>query len=175
MSHLHHKEYNVIIKSDFIKKLREKVMIHIFKCFFIATFLLILPLLASASTENTLNITGYWVRPATGENTAAYMTMNNPTPTADKLIKAECAFAETVELHNHINDNGVMRMRPVNDITVPANTDTTMKPGGLHIMLMRLKPEFKNQKTVPITLHFEKQGVVTLNFPVQVPAFNTPS
>lgn len=149
-------------------------MFHIFKCFFIGTSLLITPLLAS-STGNTIDITRFWVRPATGENTAAYMTINNPNTTADKLMKAECAFAEAVELHNHINDNGVMRMRPVNDVAVPAKMETTMKPGGLHVMLMRLKPAFKNQKTVPITLHFEKSGVITLDFPVQVPALNTPS
>jgi len=60
-----------------------------------------------------------------------------------------------VELHTHINDNGVMRMRPVKDMPIPAGGTTELKPGGLHLMLMMLKKQLKAGEKMPITLIFE--------------------
>ena len=113
-----------------------------------------------------LTLTDYWIRPSTGRpNTAAYVTITNQGNQPDKLVKAECVHANTVELHNHIEENGVMKMRRV-DFVEAGKKPISMKPGGLHIMLMGLKDSFKDQKAIPITLHFEKAGEINLNFPV---------
>lgn len=116
-----------------------------------------------------LSIVGHrWIRPSTGPNTAAYLTINNKSGQPDKLIKVECDHTTTVELHNNIEENGVMKMRPVDSIEI-SKDPVELKPGGLHIMLMGLKDSFQGKETVPLTLHFEKAGPVTLNFSVKVP------
>ena len=118
-------------------------------------------------TVGEVSITGHrWIRPSTGPNTAAYLTITSKQD--DKLIKVDCKEAETVELHNHINDNGIMKMRPVEFIAV-GKDPVSLKPGSLHIMLMGLKDSFQGKSTVPLTLHFEKAGPVTLDFEVKVP------
>lgn len=117
-----------------------------------------------------LSITGHrWIRPSTGPNTAAYLTIASPSGQPDKLIKVECEEATTVELHDHINDNGVMRMRPVPFIEITKDP-VSLKPGSLHVMLMGLKDSFQGKEKIPLTLHFEKAGAVTLDFLVKVPA-----
>ncbi len=116
-----------------------------------------------------LSITGHrWVRPSTGPNTAAYLTISSPSGQPDKLIKVECEDAITVELHNHINDNGVMKMRPVPFIEI-GKDPVSLKPGSLHIMLMGLKDSFQGKEKIPLTLCFEKAGKDTLDFLVKVP------
>ena len=121
---------------------------------------------APSASLGDLILTDYWVRPSTGRpNTAAYVTITNHGDQPDKLVKADCAYAHTVEIHNHIEENGVMKMRPVNFIEA-GKKPVTMKPGGLHIMLMGVKDAFKDQKMIPLTLHFEKAGAITLNFPI---------
>lgn len=113
-----------------------------------------------------ISLTNYWVRPSTGPNTAAYVTIVNTGSEMDKLQKAECPDASIVELHNHIEEDGIMKMRPVNFIEVAASP-VEMKPGGLHIMLMELKDSFQGKETIPLTLHFEKAGKVEITVPVQ--------
>lgn len=116
-----------------------------------------------------LTIVGHrWIRPSTGPNTAAYLTINNPTGQPDKLIRVECDDANTVELHNHIEVDGIMKMRPVPFIEIGSDS-VELKPGGLHIMLMGLKPSFQRKEKIPLTLTFEKAGTVTIDFSVKVP------
>src|SRR5690606_10830983 len=66
--------------------------------------------------------------------------------------------AETAELHTHIKDGEVMRMRPVEAIEVPAGGSVTLKPGGDHVMLMSLRAPLKEGETFPLTLIFEHRG-----------------
>lgn len=123
----------------------------------------------------SLSLTDLWVRPATGgPNTAAYLTIENSDLTPDVLEKAECDEATTVELHNHIQENGVMRMRPVENITIGKDA-IEMKPGGMHIMLMGVKPSFKDKKEVKITLHFKNAKSIDVVFPIVLPSISNAS
>jgi copper(I)-binding protein len=94
---------------------------------------------------------------------AAYFTVSSPTP--DKLVAVASPVAGKAEIHTHIDDNGVMRMRPVaGGIALPAGESVELKPSGLHVMLMGLKQPLKEGETFPMTLTFEKAGprVVTV-------------
>ncbi len=85
--------------------------------------------------------------------------------TDDSLISGSVAstIAERVELHTHSHDadTGVMRMRPVSMIDVPAGETVTLRPGGLHIMLMGLAEPLSEGADIPLTLTFEHAGEVT--------------
>lgn len=118
-------------------------------------------------TVGDLTITNFWAKPnVTGKNSAAYLTISNSKDTEDKLIKVESDVATTMELHNHVNENGVMKMRPVGFIAID-NKGITLKPGSLHIMFMGLKKDLKEGDIVPLILTFEKAGKVEINFPIQ--------
>lgn len=95
-----------------------------------------------------------------------FMTLKNAGGTADKLVKAASPVAESVELHTHVKDGDAMRMRPVEDIPVPAKGQTGLVPGGYHVMLIGLKQPLKEGTQFPLTLTFEKAGTVTIQVPV---------
>lgn len=71
-------------------------------------------------------------------NSAAFMTLSNPSNSDIRLVKAQSEVGNRIELHTHSNDNGVMRMRQVDQIVVGAGQSVELKPGGLHVMLMQL-------------------------------------
>jgi len=96
-----------------------------------------------------------------GANGAIYVTVANTGAQADSLLSASSDAAQTVELHETKNDAGVMKMRPVAKIDVPAGGKIEMKPGGYHVMLLGLKRDLKKGDKVPVTLKFERGGEVS--------------
>ena len=110
-----------------------------------------------------------WARASIGSapNSAAYMTLMISGDAGDKLLGASSPAAETAELHTHLMENGIARMRPVEAIEVAPGEPTVLEPGGLHLMLMGLKGQLEEGDAMPITLTFEKAGEVTLDVPVR--------
>ncbi len=88
---------------------------------------------------------------------AVYMNISNGGA-ADKLLKAETDVAQAAELHTVAMDNGVMQMRPVAGIDVPANGSVQLKPGGFHVMLIGVKKQLIPGDKITVKLTFEKAG-----------------
>jgi copper(I)-binding protein len=115
-----------------------------------------------------ITVEGPWARASAGpvRNGVAFMTLSNAGTTDDKLIAAATDVSKKAELHTHIKEGDIMRMRPVDTIDVPAGGVTQLKPGGFHVMLMGLKAPLKEGETFPLTLTFAKSGEVTVNVTV---------
>ena len=105
--------------------------------------------------------------PGSAKAGGAFLTLRNEGDEADTLISAEADVADRVELHTHINDNGVMRMRKVDGIDVAAHGTTELKPGGYHVMFIGLKAPLKEGEAFPLKLTFAKSGSVTITMPVR--------
>ena len=99
-------------------------------------------------------------------NSAAFMKITNKGAPAS-IVYAKSPVAKIVELHTHINDKGVMRMRKIKQIDLPSNTVVKLKPGGLHIMLLGLNRDLKPGEKVSVTLGFDDDSEKTLQVPVQ--------
>ena len=110
----------------------------------------------------------------TKRNGVAYKTQHNGTDAADRLVAGHTPVAQRVELHTHINDDGVMRMREVAAIEVPAGGKTLLEPGGLHIMLIGLNDALAAGQTFPLTLEFETAGTMTVDVTVGPPGATEP-
>jgi len=98
---------------------------------------------------------------------AAYLTLKNGGDRDVQLVAASCPSAAAAELHNHIDDNGVMRMRRVKEILVPAKGEVQLKPGGYHMMLIDLKAPLKAGDKLAITLIFADGSNKTIEVPVR--------
>ena len=73
-----------------------------------------------------------------GPRSAAPTSRSRRRPaTSDRLIAAKSPVAGAAELHNHIMEKGIARMRRVDAIAVPAGKSVVLKPGGYHLMLDR--------------------------------------
>ena len=109
-----------------------------------------------------------WARASLGSapNSAAYMTLMINSGEADKLVAVATPLADSAELHTHMMDDGIARMRPVEAIEIAPGEPTILQPGGLHVMLMGLRGKLDEGSTLPMTLTFENAGDVTLDVPI---------
>ena len=125
-------------------------------------------LFATPALACEIKLGGAFVRASAGmANTGAgFVTIDNQGKDADKLIAARADISNVVELHTHIKDGEVMRMRKVDAIAVPAGGKTELRPGGDHIMFIDLKAPLKEGDKVSVTLVFEKCGEIKLEMPV---------
>jgi copper(I)-binding protein len=130
---------------------------------------LILPVAANAGAAfDTVHITDARARavPKVAPASAAFMTLHNKDSVDHVIVAAESPVAKAVELHTHTNDGGVMRMRQIDSIKVPAGGMTMLKPGGLHIMLIGLNQAMNEGDSVSLTLVFADGSRVALDVPV---------
>lgn len=97
----------------------------------------------------------------------AYVSLMNHGP-ADRLIGARSNAAKRVELHQHIADGDVMRMREVEGgLELPEGGAIEMAPGGYHIMLMGLNAPLDEGASFPVTLVFESGAELTVDVAVR--------
>ena len=110
-----------------------------------------------------------WSRatPPVAETGAVYLTLRNQGAGDDRLLGAGTPLAERAELHTHLMQDGVMMMRPVDFIDVPAKTRVRLEPGGLHVMLIGLQKPLAAGERYPLTLNFARAGSVTVSVEVR--------
>nr|WP_271621056.1 copper chaperone PCu(A)C [Bradyrhizobium sp. CCBAU 51745] len=136
--------------------------------------LLTLALRAPASADDVkagdLVISQAWSRATPGGAKVAggFLTIENKGTAPDKLIAVSAEIAGKAEVHEMAMDNGVMRMRPLdNGLVIEPGKTVKLAPGGSHLMLQDLKGPFKEGQKVPVTLEFEKAGKVSVSLDVQ--------
>jgi copper(I)-binding protein len=117
-----------------------------------------------ATAQHGITVTGAWARPTIAKMriSAAYFQAAIAGG-EDKLIAAKTVNAEKAELHQHVMENGVAKMRPVDSVAVAPGTPAVFQPGGYHVMIMGLKGPLNEGDNFPLTLTFEKAGDVTVN------------
>ncbi len=75
----------------------------------------------------------------------------------------------SIELHETRNVDGMMQMRQIKELRIAAKDAATMKPGGLHLMLMEPKAPLKAGDRVTIVFTLAGGGEVTSEFAVRDP------
>ncbi len=98
---------------------------------------------------------------------AAFLQIENNSEKARFIINATSPVSRVVELHSHVHENGMMKMRRVEAIEIPAMGKTVLKPGGLHIMLIDLHDSLKLDQKVSITLEFKDGTQQNFEAPVR--------
>lgn len=108
-------------------------------------------------------------------NSAVFLSLTNSSAQAHALVGAESPAAEVVELHNHVHENGMMQMRRIERIDVPAGTTVTLKPAGLHIMLIGLKQTLEPGANVDLTLIYDDGSRAPVQAPVRAMSMPAPT
>ena len=101
------------------------------------------------------------------EMTAAYLELHNDGDEEDLLLGAELDIAETVEVHLSDLEGGMMRMREVDQLPVPAGGSLRFRPGGPHLMITGLKRPLAVGESVDLTLRFKRSGTIVAAAEVQ--------
>jgi copper(I)-binding protein len=100
-------------------------------------------------------------------NSAAFMELTNEGRDDHALVAAESNACRAVELHTHLVEDGMMKMRPVDRIELRAGGVTRLEPGGLHVMLIGLERALSAGDEVGITLVFEDGSRKRVTAPVR--------
>ena len=140
---------------------------------------LVLAVTVSLAAQAQVTVKDAWVRATVAQQKATGAFMQLQSAQDAKLLSAQSPVAGVVEVHEMSMDGGVMKMRAVPSLALPAGKAVELKPGGYHVMLMDLKAQVKDGDTVPVTLVVEgkdgKRQLVELKVPARTavaPAMN---
>lgn len=141
------------------------------RCSFIAATVMSVALAAAPAAAQTGAVTAAdaWVReaPAGRPTTGVFVTVKNAGNAARSIVSGEASVGDTLELHEMVRENGMMRMSPVKAIAVPAGGQVELKPGGLHLMLFGLKKALVPGDTVQVELTLDDGSRVKMAAPVR--------
>ncbi len=112
---------------------------------------------AQEATGPAFVVTDAFVRaPAGGRNvTGAYLTVTSNSSEDAQIVAASADRAGTAELHTHLMDDGVMRMRQVESVALPAGETAEFAPLHDHIMLFDVEEGLTEGDTVTLTLEIQ--------------------
>jgi copper(I)-binding protein len=122
------------------------------------------------SAQAQVTVKDAWVRATVAQQKATGAFMQLQSAQDAKLISAQSPVAGLVEVHEMSMDGGVMKMRAVPSLALPAGKAVDLKPGGYHVMLMDLKGQVKDGDTVPVTLVVEGKDGKRQNIEIKVSA-----
>lgn len=119
--------------------------------------------------DEGIEIENIWARPGSENGVSAvYLTILNGSSEMDSIVSVSSPVAKMVEIHESFEgDDGMMGMRPAENLNIPARDVLRLEPGGLHIMLMNLNNQLAEGDEVKISLEFSNAGQMTITAPVQ--------
>lgn len=119
-------------------------------------------------TGDALRAEDAWTLATPGSGTAAvYLKLLNPTAEDDLLVSVSTPAAKVAEVHETLDEGGMMRMRAFPEgMPVPAGSTVVLEPGGKHIMLLALEKQLEPGQEVHLELHLEKAGTLAVTAPV---------
>jgi protein SCO1/2 len=123
---------------------------------------------AGSASSGSIKVVGAWSRStAPGASVGVvYFEVINAGP-ADTLLAIECPAAERAEMHGTARVDGIMKMRPVASVDIPAGGRLSFQPGGLHAMLIGIKQPLKEGGRLPLTLVFQRAGKLRFEAAIQ--------
>ncbi|MHC8508950.1 MAG: copper chaperone PCu(A)C [Rhodospirillales bacterium] len=116
--------------------------------------------LPAQAHDSGVTVKNVWVRaapPGVGAG-AAYAEIHSED--GDSLIGAESPAAKRVELHTHVEKDGVMKMTRVESVEIPEGGVVKLQPGGLHLMLTGLNQQLEEGAKIPVTFIFQHMDEV---------------
>jgi len=104
-----------------------------------------------------------WVRvpPGGRDITAGYVLITNQGG-KDTLVSASSPSAEYIEMHENIEEDGMMEMRQVKQVRIPAKAQIAFEPGGYHLMMFGVENLIEGQE-IDLILQFQKSGTRTVH------------
>lgn len=110
-----------------------------------------------------------WARASAGRTATGvvYVRLSNRGATPEQLIAVATPIAAEAAVHQTTREHGMMSMRKVKSVELPAKQVVLLEPGGLHIMLMRLSSPLVEGETFPMTLTFKRAGRMAIQVEVR--------
>ncbi|HMB98422.1 MAG TPA: copper chaperone PCu(A)C, partial [Balneolaceae bacterium] len=102
-------------------------------------------------------------------NSAVYFLISNGYTETDTITSVKSEIAQISEIHEtYEREEGMMGMRYIEELALPAQSTVRFQPGSFHIMLMQLEQTISEGDTVEVTLNFKDHQPVDFKAPVQM-------
>lgn len=128
--------------------------------------------LQPGAPTSPISVSGAWVRavPPSSSVSAAYMTINNDSGEAAYLESAATTAARSAEIHLMASADGMMTMKMVDGVAIPAHGRVSLDPSGYHLMLIGLRKPLQPGASVKLALRFRDGRALTIAAPVRAEA-----
>ncbi len=124
----------------------------------LSAIVLCLSLSVEVEANDALIITNAWSPEAPpGRTMAGFMTIENATTESIQLVDGYSPQFGRIEIHDMIQTDGVMRMRHLDALSVPASSTVILKPGGFHVMLFEPQQRLAVGDTIDLVLIDDRQ------------------
>lgn len=124
----------------------------------------------SAAPVPRVEVRQSWARIAdSGATSGAYMEIDNNDTVSITLVGVTSVNAAAAEVHETMQQDGMVHMMPRIALPIPAGDVVTMAPGGLHVMLIDLRRALVVGDSVRLRLRFSDRTDVTVTVPVKTP------
>lgn len=122
-----------------------------------------------ADMTGKITVADFWIKATDTPMTGAFGTITNGTNQAVTVVSGTSDVAGMVELHEVVpNGSSGNKMQPKDGgFPIAAGATYTLKPGGDHVMLMKLKKELKAGDTVEFTLALADGTKIPVSAPVK--------
>lgn len=124
---------------------------------------------AVAPVATPVQVSGAWIRVAVKGQSGTGGFMQLLSTQSMTLTGFASEVAGSTELHEMKMDGNVMRMRPIESLSLPPGQTVSLRPGGHHLMLMGLKQPLKDGDTVALTLLLKSEDGKVIRQEVSVP------
>lgn len=129
---------------------------------------LIAALLMLFVSGNGIVIKDQWVRPGAEKmSTAFYFTIENRSNEIDTLYSIDSGVSDMIQMHETYSKGDLTGMREIGQIVISPGEKVTLEPGGMHIMVMKLKKDLMIKDKVDFNLHFRKAGDIKITAEVK--------
>lgn len=95
------------------------------------------------------------IPPKGGSTAVAYMVLRSALPRDAQIVHLSSPVAGSVEVHRHIYENGMHKMRPVAHAIIPSGGELRLEPGGYHLMLLDLSRPLELGEFVTIVFELD--------------------
>jgi hypothetical protein len=113
---------------------------------------------SAAYAAAVVDVKGAWVRATVPGQKVAGAYLEIRSGSAARLVGVRSPVAKSAEIHSMSNEGGVMKMRHLDALDLPAGQTVRLEPSGNHIMLFDIKQPLAAGARVPLTLIIEQKG-----------------
>ncbi|HEX5337712.1 MAG TPA: copper chaperone PCu(A)C [Gallionella sp.] len=113
-------------------------------------------LLSASVYAGDIQVDGAWARATAPGQDVGMMDLTITSKQAATLLGVSSPASNSVELHSMTHENGVMKMREVKSVELPAGKSVNLGESGYHLMLIGLKAPLKAGESVPLTLNVKQ-------------------
>lgn len=130
--------------------------------------LLIAVLLNGPVFAGGIQVEGAWARATAPGQDTAIVDMTIVSEKAAKLTGFATPLSQSAEMHSMTHDKGVMKMREVQAIELPAGQRVNLGEAGFHLMLIGLRAPLKAGDSLPLTLNVQVADSSSVKIEVKV-------